>query len=134
MEDSPGYKDRRSWISIDMGDGQGISKQALHINFKLSQSGEVLTLANSIGEVIDSIEFPKQEGDISCAKLSQRIVYMQPTPNRKNSDTHPTSKRTSPPTFSLESGFYADFKYFCMCSIYNFISGNLLKLFSQTMI
>ncbi len=87
-------------------DGQDSKKQALHTNFKLSQSGELLTLANRAGKMIDSIYFPQQEGDISCAKVSDEIVYMQPTPNSKNSDAHQTLQRTSPPTFSLKSGFY----------------------------
>ncbi len=80
----------------------------LHTNFKLSQKGESLTLANTSGTIIDYIEFPKQKGNISCAKKDGSIVYMTPTPNAINSQVHEELKLSKKPKFSIDSGFYND--------------------------
>jgi len=87
-------------------DGEYDKLKALHTNFKLSQKGETLFLSNEEGIIIDSLKFSKQKGDISCAKVDNKIVYMNPTPNAKNSVAHINSKRSEKPNFSLASGFY----------------------------
>ncbi len=79
---------------------------AIHASFKMSYKGEALTLYDSDEKLIDSITFPKQKGDISCAKVDNKIVYMVPTPNMPNGKTYTTSKRASDPSISLKSGFY----------------------------
>jgi hypothetical protein len=78
----------------------------LHSNFKISQKGATVTLANRAGNLIDSIEFSKQDGDISVGKLNGEIIYMDPTPNRKNSKAYDKLVRSKKPTFAISSGFY----------------------------
>ena len=80
--------------------------KALHTNFKLSYKGEELTLSDPDEKIVDSIKFFKQKGDISCAREENKIVYMEPTPNKPNGKKYTTSKRSKQPTFSLSSGFY----------------------------
>jgi len=80
--------------------------KALHTNFKLSYKGEELLLSDSDENIIDSIKFFKQKGDISCTVEDNKIVYMEPTPNKPNGKKYTTYKRSKKPTFSLSSGFY----------------------------
>ncbi len=87
-------------------DGEYDNQLALHSNFKLSQKGESLFFSNDSGTIVDSIKFSKQEGDISCAKVNNKIVYMNPTPNAENSVIHTSSKRSKKPKFLIKSGFY----------------------------
>jgi hypothetical protein len=88
-------------------DEENTKSNAIHTNFKLSQKGETLTLADKSGNVIDILEFPEQDGDISCAKVNDTIVYMEPTPKSANSQTYDELKRSKKPKFSLDSGFYS---------------------------
>ena len=81
-------------------------QKALHTNFKMSYKGETLSLYNFNETLIDSITFPKQKANISCAKVTNKIVYMKPTPNMPNGKTFNSSKRANKPTMSLKSGFY----------------------------
>jgi hypothetical protein len=87
-------------------DGKNQNLQALHTNFKLSGSGESVTLSNPGGLILDRIEYPYQEGDISCAMENGQIVYLNPTPKRKNSKSYKLPKRATPPTFSIKGGLY----------------------------
>jgi hypothetical protein len=91
---------------IIWADKEDKKDKALHTNFKLSDDAESLTLANRAGNVIDFIEYGEQDGDISCAKVNNSIVYMQPTPKNINSRTYSELKHSKKPKFSLESGFY----------------------------
>ena len=88
-------------------DKEDTEQLALHTNFKLSQKGDKVLLSDSNGVLVDSIKFHKQKTDISCAKVAHRIVYMNPTPNAVNSETHKKTKQAKKPTFSLKSGFYS---------------------------
>jgi len=87
-------------------DDRDTNLKALHTNFKLSQKGETLTLTNQDKEIIDQLTYGKQESDITCMKEKNNIVHMSPTPNAKNTQIHTQLIRNSPPSFSLESGFY----------------------------
>jgi hypothetical protein len=88
-------------------DGKYDKFKAVHTNFKLSGKGETLTLSDDEGNILDSIQFPKQKGDISCTKLNNSIVYMHPTPGKKNTTTYSSSKRAKEVKISLKSGFYS---------------------------
>jgi len=79
-----------------------------HTNFSLSSKGEELLLYNSNGQLIDSVTFPKQQGDISYGrhKDSKLWGYMEPSFAQKNSHWHSDSNRTDPSTLSHEGGFY----------------------------
>ena len=79
----------------------------LHTNFKLSSKGETLILSDNIGNELDTIEFPKQKGDISCAKINGNLAYMVPTPNAKNNYIKYNKPSTSKkPIFVPTNGFY----------------------------
>lgn len=87
-------------------DKKDTSDKALHTNFKLSSKGETLTLADSTGLVIDTIDFKKQESDVSAANQNGGIVFMSPTPGELNSVTHDSKDRSEKPDYSHSSGFY----------------------------
>ena len=89
-------------------DGKDINNKALHTNFKLSSKGETVTLADSSGTVIDSIDFNKQNSDISIANQNGSIVFMQPTPGGQNTLQHASKDRSETPQYSHESGFYSN--------------------------
>jgi hypothetical protein len=80
---------------------------SLHTNFKLSQDGERVILSDQDGVIIDKLKYSSQERDISCAKIDGNIVYMNPTPNAKNSKNHERLERSKDVEFLLKSGFYA---------------------------
>ena len=80
----------------------------LHTNFKLSSSGESLTLSDSESIILDSIFTGELETDMSFGRYlegSDWVLFYQPTPETSNStDTY--SGALSIPQFSLNSGFY----------------------------
>lgn len=78
----------------------------LHTNFKLSSKGEVVTLADKSGSVIDTIVFNDLKSDVSCAKEEGDIVFMNPTPGKRNSPYFKTLDRSKEPSFSLDEGFH----------------------------
>jgi len=79
----------------------------LHTNFKLKTSGEAVVLSDSSANLVDIIQYPAQKSDISFAKVDDNIVYMEPTPNRANSQTYQELTRSKKPSFLLDSGFYS---------------------------
>lgn len=87
-------------------DSKNTNNKELHASFKLSAKGEKLTLADSSGLVIDSIDFKKQNSDISSSNLNGEIVFMSPTPGEQNSVTHASKDRSELPDYSHTSGFY----------------------------
>ncbi len=87
-------------------DGEDVEKDGLHANFKLDQDGESVVLSDSSGIIIDQIDFPEQEGDVSCTSIDGSIYYMAPTPKTVNSAQYPTLDLTKKPDFSIKSGFY----------------------------
>ena len=91
---------------IVWADKKNMSAKALHTNFKLSSKGEKITLANSTGLVIDTIDFKKQNSDVSAANKNGAIVFMSPTPGAQNSVSHDSKKKSEVPDYSHASGFY----------------------------
>ena len=89
-------------------DGKDQNLTNLHTNFKLSQSGETVTLSDAQAKRIETIRLSKQESDISFGKEKGKLLYMVPTPASKNSAPHTTPTRTDPVLFSLKGGFYSD--------------------------
>jgi len=76
--------------------------KALHTNFKLSQKGDSLTLANKDGDVVDFIEFPKQNSDISYSK-GDKVGYTMPTPESKNTQSYEKAKLSKEAIFSFDN-------------------------------
>lgn len=66
------------------------TQEGLHANFKLSASGEVLTLTNPQGETAQRVEFPAQETDVAWARVPNGtgdFVMQAPTFNMNNQTT-----------------------------------------------
>ncbi len=86
-------------------DKKNTKAKSLHADFSLSAKGETLTLRGKAGTLLDTFKFAKQEADISSAKVNNKIVFMQPTPGKKNTITLATNERSKAPIFSTPSGF-----------------------------
>jgi hypothetical protein len=87
-------------------DDKDEKQKALHTNFKLSAKGEDIILSDREGNEVDSVTFDKQKSDISCMKSGDSIVFMKPTPAKKNGKSIDILERSQKPTFSLDGGFY----------------------------
>ncbi len=87
-------------------DEEDKKKKELHTNFSLKSKGEAVALFDKNGKVIDSFEFKKQTSDISIRKKDTKIVYMNPTPNKTNSNAYTDVTFSDKTTFSLNEGFY----------------------------
>ncbi|MGF1644289.1 MAG: CotH kinase family protein, partial [Thiotrichales bacterium] len=94
-------------IWADDGDKLG---QALHTNFKLSQSGEAVSLADTTGRIIDSRVFGQQTTDISYGRSPDGgdtwLLFTNPTPGATNNSSS-GSTQLAPPAFSKPAGFYS---------------------------
>lgn len=69
-------------------DGDSLADGGLHTNFKLSAGGEVLTLSDAGGQLIDQVDFPEQYDDITFGRYENGIGlfdYLNPTFNAENS-------------------------------------------------
>jgi len=81
----------------------------LHTNFKLEGLGEQIGVYNSLGNVIDSVTYPRQYSDISSGRITgdaSWLFFQTPTPG--NSNIYPGFHGiSSEPVFSLEGGFYS---------------------------
>ncbi len=86
-------------------DKKNTKGKSLHADFSLSSKGETLTLKGKAGELLDTFKFGKQEADVSTAKLNNKIVFMEPTPGKKNTASVATNERSKVPNFSTQSGF-----------------------------
>ena len=90
-------------------DDEDTAAMALHTNFKLSGSGELVGLFDASGAVIDTVSFGEQTTDISYGRYPDGsdtfALFPTPTPEAPN-DTDPGGGIAEPPTFSLASGFY----------------------------
>jgi hypothetical protein len=80
----------------------------LHTNFKISSSGEVISLTNPSGTTVDSVPATVISQDNSYGRLPNGtgsfVFFASVTPNAVNS-TAGYNEVLSPPTFSQESGF-----------------------------
>ncbi len=91
-----------------------VSYAGLHTNFKVS-AGEVITLSNPSGTLVDSMHLNRIIPNISYGRLPDGTGYSflaESTPGRSNSDSildpTPYFAQVSPPEFSRESGFYSE--------------------------
>ncbi|SMO60856.1 lamin tail domain-containing protein [Gracilimonas mengyeensis] len=83
---------------------------ALHVDTKLSASGEYVILTDDDGVTrIDSVAFPELEEDIAWGRNpdgSGAFTYLNPTPLATNSGSE-LQQQAEAPSFTLESGFYS---------------------------
>ena len=90
------------WLDKDTDDG------VLHINAKLSGSGEDIVLTTSDGvTIVDSYTYGEQMTDVSEGRItdgnSQFIFFTSPTPNTTNTESSGT---VPTPTLSMVGGLY----------------------------
>jgi len=100
-----GTKIKANDYLVIWADKRNIQGKALHADFSLSAKGETLTLKGKAGTLLDTFKFTKQDSDISSAKLNNKIVFMEPTPGKKNTTTFADNERSKAPIFSSLSGF-----------------------------
>lgn len=82
----------------------------LHTNFKISAEGETILLTNEEGQILDSIFTGQLETDMSYGRIidsSDWALFSDPTPGAPNL-TDSFFGVLTPPSFSLESGFYTE--------------------------
>lgn len=91
-----------------------VSGGVLHTNFRIS-AGELITLSNPSGTVIDSVRLDKTLADISFGLIQGGTGYsflVQATPGESNTgaieDLRPYFAQVSLPEFSVESGFFSE--------------------------
>jgi hypothetical protein len=81
----------------------------LHTNFKISSSGETITLTNSSGSFVDAAPATALQTDESIGRIPNGtgsfVVIQTPTPNAINVNGTPTIT-LEPPSFSQNSGFF----------------------------
>ena len=71
-------------------DGDDKDKPGLHTNFKISQKGETVMLVDADArgnQVLDSVEFDKQETDASFGRFPDgkgEFLPLAPTPGQAN--------------------------------------------------
>ncbi len=68
-------------------DNDSLHPSGLHTNFKLSASGEILSLSNASEQLVDQIDFPTQYDDITYGRFENGIGefdYLNPTFNTVN--------------------------------------------------
>jgi len=87
-------------------DGKDKKKKNLHTNFTLSDKGESVVLYDNKNKVIESFNYIKHTPDISLTAQNNKLVYMNPTPNKINSDTYSSVEASKNTNFSLNEGFY----------------------------
>lgn len=88
----------------------------LHTNFKINKKGENLYLTHTSGEIIDSLEVPKSDENISFGRkpdgTSNYAILSKATPGSFNKvniikEVIP-EQRLEAPIFSCEGGYYSD--------------------------
>lgn len=100
----------KGYILVWASDKNKVAKDGqLHTNFKLSASGEEITLRNAAGVTIDSITFPALKDDQSYGRKtdssSEWVVFSKSTPLNANVYSAETVV-VKKPVFSKEAGFY----------------------------
>lgn len=85
--------------------------QPFHTNFKISSSGEPITLTDNFGNVVDSFPATIIPQNFSYGRQNDGsltfVIFPEPTPGTSNI-TEGYSEILNPPIFSVNSGFYQD--------------------------
>ncbi len=88
--------------------GKSYFSNEIHTSFKLSRSGEKITLWNDKAVLVDQLEIPKMYVDMSYGRFpdgSDNLTYFfPPTPEKENANSK--NGLLNEPKYSLESGFY----------------------------
>ncbi|MBI9065776.1 MAG: CotH kinase family protein [Salinivirgaceae bacterium] len=103
--------DSNSFIIIWADGFNEIDNFGIHTNFKLSKSGEQISIANTEGEIIDSVNYGQQFNDIPYGRKPDAtgnwFYFAEPTPAYSNIfDPISKPKYTSEVQFSTNGGFF----------------------------
>ncbi|MCH8903950.1 MAG: CotH kinase family protein [Bacteroidetes bacterium] len=102
-DNSSNYGPLPSWFNI------GVAR--LHTNFKLSQLGEILTLSDDKGYIVDQINLPYHQIDHSYGRETdgaQNWAYFgTPTPDATNNGQIAYTGYAPTPVFSIDAGSYS---------------------------
>ena len=88
------------------------SQGPLHTNFKLSKAGESFYLTNSMGAIVDSVNYGEQLSSISSARIPNGtgdFVFHAPTFNYNNEATSSISTIANDAAFSIYPNPATDF-------------------------
>ena len=58
-----------------------------HTNFKLSKTGEVISLSDRNGNIISKVSYSDLIDDVSIGYVDSKYTYVEPSPNKKNKKT-----------------------------------------------
>lgn len=98
----------RGFLLVWADDGN-TTGNAFHTNFKLSQTGEAVSIADPTGRIIDSKAFGQQTTDVSYGRVtdgaSDWALFTVPTPGAPNASSTGL-RQLPPPEFSKTAGFY----------------------------
>lgn len=100
----------KGYLLVWASDKDKVTKDGqLHCNFKISASGESLTLKDANGFEIDHIDIPKLADDNSFGRIydaaSECIIFTKSTPGSANSNG---TSYVKTPVFSHDAGFYSE--------------------------
>ena len=87
-------------------DEKNFKKRGLHTNFKLSSKKEKVVLKDSVGNVIDEISYKNLSSNTSVKYINGKLVYMVPSPAKRNQKVYTKITQSLKPIFSKNSGFY----------------------------
>ena len=91
--------------------GEAPTGSALYAEFKISIGGETIYLANPNREIVDKVDVPELEADITYGRVADggaELSRMSPTPNATNVGAELIPEPVQAPSFSQKSGFYGD--------------------------
>jgi len=101
-----------------------------HTNFKLSADGEILTLSNPQGDLIDQVNIPALEDDISYGRNNDSFQYFsEPTPGQVN-QAEDIIKQAKQPRKLEEGHFFNESTFISFkcedpnCNIYYSLDGD----------
>ena len=96
-------------IRLDKSTSSGSDANALHASFALSrEGGEIVTLSDPYGKVLDRVYMPKSETDVSYGRtLGQDGFFYYDTPTPGKANNLGFSGYAETPSFSKSSGLYS---------------------------
>lgn len=103
-----GYRSNQENIEIPNAN-MNLPNISLHTNFKISSTGETITLANNLGMVLDSVYTGILQTDMSRGRYLEGLdwtLFGDPTPGTTN-NAQPYTNALSKPIYSIPSGYYA---------------------------
>ena len=89
---------------VILADDQDTVDNYIHTNFKISSSGETLLFSDADAQLIESIDIPALERDVSYGKINGVWNFLVPTPEAANFDA--PILELAEPLFNLETGLY----------------------------